>query len=56
MWKALEVCAEKVVKCCEQSLEGLSSASLEDSSAEENVDFGGPGEEDSEGNNIRNWA
>lgn len=56
MWKALEVCTEKVVKCCEQSLEDLSSTSLGDSSAEENVDCGGPGEEDSEGNNIRNWA
>lgn len=56
MWKALEVCNEKVVKCCEQSLEGLSSTSLEDSSTEENVDCGGPGEEEAESNNIRNWA
>lgn len=56
MWKALEVYAEKVAKCCKQSLEGLSSMNLEDSTAEENVDCGGPGEEDSESNNIRNWA
>lgn len=37
-------------------LNGCYSRCLEDSSAESNVDYGGPAQEVSEGNNISNWA
>lgn len=45
-----------MVECCKQSLVGHSSKSLEDSSAESNVDYGGLIQYVSEGNSINNWA
>lgn len=43
----------KAVECCKKELIGHFSWILENSSAESNVNYGGPGQEVSEGNNIR---
>lgn len=45
-----------MVECCKQSLVGHPSKSLEDSSAESNVNYGGLAQYVSEGNSIKIWA
>lgn len=55
MYKALEFWTLKTAKHCKHSLKNQSSKTLEDSSAESNVDFGGPVQEVSEESNIGHW-
>lgn len=44
-WRTLGLWTRKVVECCKQGFVGHTSRSLGDSSAESNMDYGGPAQE-----------
>lgn len=55
MWTTLEVWTRNMVERFNQGLMGHPSRGMEDSIAEDNVDYAGPVQEVSEGKNISMW-